>query len=596
MNLVTINEPDKKKSSNMLCLGIDFGTTNSVCSVKINEKIIYIEDSKKKLIPSIVFFKNQKVLVGNQIKNKSISELIFSVKRFFTGNPDQVIFDQGSNKKTAIDISKEIFSYIKKLSQDYLKQNIDDCVLTVPAYFDEKARSGIMRAAFLAGLNVRRLINEPTAAAFAYGLEKKKRGLFLVYDLGGGTFDVSLLELKEGIFRVLGSGGDARLGGDDLDILFAKNILKKFFSVNLNEVDNDQKVKIIKKCQLVKENLLNKKSVLESIKIGDEEKKVKIDLNLLNQSIEKLIDKTIVIVENLLNECKANISSVDGFILVGGSTRLKTIKNKLVKKFNIKIFSELDPDLVVSCGAAMHGYELLNGSKNLLLDVTPLSLGIETMGGLMEKIIPRNSPIPAIREQIFTTNENGQTSIKIKILQGEREVTSANNTLDEFVLSGLEPKPAGIPRIKVRFSLDVDGILFVSAIDESSGKENNLVVKTNDQLSIHEMRDLVSSSIQNAKKDIDLRLLIETKIKATKLINEINNVRPMMNELCTPKESEEINKIIKLMKIELKSDNKDKISDLVDDLNNKTKSFAQKIIDSNFSNFVGKEIDILDKS
>ena len=596
MNLVNISEPDKKNSTNILCLGIDFGTTNSVCSVKIDEKIIYIEDSKKKLIPSIVFFKNQKVYIGNQIKNSSISELIFSVKRFFTDNPDQIIFSQGSNKKTAIDISKEIFSYIKNLSQDYLKQTIDDCVLTVPAYFDEKARSGIMRAAFLAGFNVRRLINEPTAAAFAYGLEKKKRGLFLVYDLGGGTFDVSILELKEGIFRVLGTGGNSKLGGDDLDVLFAESILKKYFSVNLNEVDNDLKVKTIKKCKSIKENLLNKKYVCDTIKIGEDEKQINIESKLLNQSIEKLIDKTIVIVENLLNECDVNISSVDGFILVGGSTRLEIVKEKLKKKFKINIFSELDPDLVVSCGAAMHGYELLNGSKNLLLDVTPLSLGIETMGGLMEKIIPRNSPIPAIREQIFTTNENGQTSIKIKILQGEREVTSANNILDEFVLSGLEPKPAGIPRIKVRFSLDVDGILFVSAIDESSGKENNLVIKTNEQLTIQEMRELVSSSIKNAKKDIDLRLLIETKIKATKLINEISNVKSMMNELCTTKESKEITKIINLMKIELKSDNKDKISNLIDELNDKTKNFAQKIIDSNFSNFVGKEIDVLDKS
>ena len=453
-----------------------------------------------------------------------------------------------------------------------------------------------MRAAFLAGFNVRRLINEPTAAAFAYGLEKKKRGLFLVYDLGGGTFDVSILELKEGIFRVLGTGGNSKLGGDDLDILFAESILKKYFSVNLSEVDNDLKVKTIKKCKSIKENLLNKKYVCETIKIGEDEKQINIESKLLNQSIEKLIDKTIVIVENLLNECDVNISSVDGFILVGGSTRLEIVKEKLKNKFKINIFSELDPDLVVSCGAAMHGYELLNGSKNLLLDVTPLSLGIETMGGLMEKIIPRNSPIPAIREQIFTTNENGQTSIKIKILQGEREVTSANNILDEFVLSGLEPKPAGIPRIKVRFSLDVDGILFVSAIDESSGKENNLVIKTNEQLTIQEMRELVSSSIKNAKKDIDLRLLIETKIKATKLINEISNVKSMMNELCTTKESKEITKIINLMKIELKSDNKDKISNLIDELNDKTKNFAQKIIDSNFSNFVGKEIDVLDKS
>ena len=178
MNLVNINEPDKKNSSRNLCLGIDFGTTNSVCSVKINDKITYIEDSKKKLIPSIAIFENQKVFIGNQIKNKSISKLIFSVKRFFTENPDQIIFEQGLEKKTAVDISKEIFSYIKNLSQNCLKQKIDDCVLTVPAYFDEKARSGIMRAAFLAGFNVRRLINEPTAAAFAYGLEKKKKRPF----------------------------------------------------------------------------------------------------------------------------------------------------------------------------------------------------------------------------------------------------------------------------------------------------------------------------------------------------------------------------------------------------------------------------------
>ena len=593
MNLVNINEPDKKKASNILCLGIDFGTTNSVCSVKVNEKIIYIEDSKKKLIPSIVFFKNQKVYIGNQIKGSSISELIFSVKRFFTDNPDQIIFSQGSNKKTAIDISKEIFSYIKNLSQDYLKKNIDDCVLTVPAYFDEKARSGIMRAAFLAGFNVRRLINEPTAAAFAYGLEKKKRGLFLVYDLGGGTFDVSILELKEGIFRVLGTGGNSKLGGDDLDVLFAESILKKYFSVNLNEVDNDQKVKTIKKCKSIKENLLNKKSVLETIKIGENEKQINIESQLLNQSIEKLIDKTIVIVENLLNECDVNISSVDGFILVGGSTRLEIVKEKLKNKFKINIFSELDPDLVVSCGAAMHGYELLNGSKNLLLDVTPLSLGIETMGGLMEKIIPRNSPIPAIREQIFTTNENSQTSIKIKILQGEREVTSANNTLDEFVLSGLEPKPAGIPRIKVRFSIDVDGILLITAIDESSGVKKDLIIKANTDIDIKDLKKIVESSIEYAESDINYRMLIEWKIKAKKIINEINYYEKDIERLCDKKNIENIKKIINMLKLELNNNNKEKIEQLYKELNKETENFAEKKIGSEFKNIVGQKTEDL---
>ena len=213
------------------------------------------------------------------------------------------------------------------------------------------------------------------------------------------------------------------------------------------------------------------------------------------------------------------------------------------------------------------------------------------MGGLMEKIIPRNSPVPSVREQVFTTNENGQTAIKIKIIQGERESSSDNNELGEFVLSDLEPKPAGIPRINVRFSLDADGILFVSASEESSGKEKNLAIKTNSDLSIQEMRLIVESSIKNAKKDIDLRLLIEAKIKAQKAINEIKNVENMMKKLCSKNEIIEINKIIKMMKIELNSDNKEKIIKLVEQLNEKTKGFAEKIINSNFSNFVGKKID-----
>jgi molecular chaperone HscA len=230
-----------------------------------------------------------------------------------------------------------------------------------------------------------------------------------------------------------------------------------------------------------------------------------------------------------------------------------------------------------------------------LLDVTPLSLGIETMGGLTEKIIPRNSPVPSIREQEFTTNENGQTSIKIKIVQGEREASDDNHNLGEFVLSGLEPKPAGIPRIKVRFSLDADGILFVSAFDESSLNENSLVIKTNNELSINEMRSIVESSIKHAQKDMDLRFLIESKVKATKLMNEISNAEKLMDKLCSKKEIKNINKIIILMKDEIKnSNNKEKIDKLTETLNESTKEFAEKILNQNFSSFVGKKINQLD--
>ncbi len=593
MNLININEPGSNKSKKSLCLGIDFGTTNSVCSVKKNDKVIYVKDFDKEIIPSIVLFKNKKIFVGNQTNNhENLSDLIFSVKRVFTKNPDNKIFETlNAEKKSAIEVSKEIFSYIKNLSQKFLGEYIDDCVLTVPAYFDEKARSGIMRSAFLAGLNVRRLINEPTAAAFAYGLEKKKRGLFLVYDLGGGTFDVSLLKLKDGIFKVIGTSGDVNLGGDDFDYLFAQKILKKEFSLSLNTLNKLEKINFIKKCKSLKEKILTHDSFYELILVKKIKKNVLINSDLLNSSVDELIEKTLSIIIKLINECKIELSEINGIILVGGSSRLKLIKDKLKKKLKIKIFDDLDPDLVVSCGAALHGFELLNGSKNLLLDVTPLSLGIETMGGLMEKIIPRNSPVPSVREQVFTTNENGQTAIKIKIIQGERESSSDNNELGEFVLSDLEPKPAGIPRINVRFSLDADGILFVSASEESSGKEKNLAIKTNSDLSIQEMRLIVESSIKNAKKDIDLRLLIEAKIKAQKAINEIKNVENMMKKLCSKNEIIEINKIIKMMKIELNSDNKEKIIKLVEQLNEKTKGFAEKIINSNFSNFVGKKID-----
>tara|TARA_B100000287_G_scaffold425751_1_gene472556 strand:+ start:2465 stop:4252 length:1788 start_codon:yes stop_codon:yes gene_type:complete len=595
MNLVNIVDPQNEKINSELCLGIDFGTTNSVCSIKKDNKIVFVEDFGKKLIPSIILFK-KKILVGNQIQEiQKMSDMIFSIKRYFTKDPDKKNFlIGGDEKKSAIEVAKEIFSYIKNTSEKFLKKSIDNCVLTVPAYFDEKARSGLMRAAFMAGFNVKRLINEPTAAAFAYGLEGKKRGLFLVYDLGGGTFDVSILKLSDGVFKVIGSSGDSNLGGDDFDFLIASYILKNF-KCTLEDLKEEERIRFIKKCKNFKERLFKENSFDESITVNGKTSLMTINLQLLNDSLNDLVDKTISIVTKLINECDISIKDIDGFILVGGSTRLKIIKKKIIDKFKKPIFDDLDPDLVVSRGAALHGFELLNGSKNLLLDVTPLSLGIETMGGLTEKIIPRNSPVPSIREQEFTTNENGQTSIKIKIVQGEREASDDNHNLGEFVLSGLEPKPAGIPRIKVRFSLDADGILFVSAFDESSLNENSLVIKTNNELSINEMRSIVESSIKHAQKDMDLRFLIESKVKATKLMNEISNAEKLMNKLCSKKEIKNINKIIILMKDEIKnSNNKEKIDKLTETLNESTKEFAEKILNQNFSSFVGKKINQLD--
>ena len=275
---------------------------------------------------------------------------------------------------------------------------------------------------------------------------------------------------------------------------------------------------------------------------------ISISIEEFNKSVEVLIDKTVKISSDLLKEVDMDISEINGFVMVGGSSRISYITDKLKNEFNTKIFDDINPDLVVSEGAALHGHELLNGSQNILLDVTPLSLGIETMGGLMEKIISRNSPIPAIKEQIFTTHENGQTALKIKILQGERETSDNNRTLGEFILSNIPPKPAGIPRIKVSFSLDADGMLFVSAKDEETENETDISIKTNENLDLKEMRAIVESSILNAKDDINQRMIIEAKIKAKSFLNEIKGVEKDIELLCSKNDIESINKNINVTK------------------------------------------------
>ena len=596
MSLISIKEPcsknDKVENS---CIGVDFGTTNSVCSIKIGNKVEFIKDQDENiLIPSIVLFDNQKKVIGNTaIKNDKDLNSIKSIKRNFTENFDENLYlDNKGEKVSSVDIATDIFKHLKENCDNYLKEKIYDCVLTVPAYFDEKARSGIMRSAFMSGFNVKRLINEPTAAAFAYGLEKNKRGTYFVFDLGGGTFDVSILKLSEGIFKVIGSGGDSKLGGDDFDKLLAEKILKDFFNVNLTEISIKDQRFVINKCKILKEKISDKKNLDENFVINDVSKNIKITSDFFNSAIDSLIDKTLSISESLLSECNLESKSIDGFILVGGSTRLYRIEEKIKKKFGIRIFNNINPDLVVSFGAALHGYELLNGSKNLLLDVTPLSLGIETMGGLMEKIISRNSSIPCVKEQSFTTHENGQTAIKINILQGERETIEHNRSLGEFILTGLEPKPAGVPRINVRFSLDADGILFVSANDENSSKEGNLVVKADKNLSIDEMRKIVESSVSNAQNDMNERMNIEAKIKGRRVINEIESVKGELKLLCNKNELKEIMNLVKELNDIILSTKTDieTINDLTDKINESTKRFAQKKVEKDFSQMVGKDL------
>ena len=589
MNLLTIEEPKNNKEKN-ICLGIDFGTTNSVCSVITDEKISFIKDEKNcELIPTLIYYKNGIKKFGNNISEKEAVDAIKSIKRNFLKDPDNKIFlNENEQKISTIEVAKDFFIYLKSLCDSFLKLKGYDCVLTVPAYYDEKARSEIMRSAFLAGFNIKRLINEPTSAAFAYGIEKSKTGTFFVYDLGGGTFDISVLKLSEGVFKVLGTSGDPVLGGDDFDLLYASYLAKKNFDLDLNKVDVQERKRFIGYVKKIKENFESKNNFEENIKFNSISKKIKFKKEEFNESIYKLVDKTINISKNLCDELNITDEDVDGIILVGGSTRCEFVKEMLKDKFSTKIYDDTNPDLVVSRGASLHGNDLINGSKNLLLDVTPLSLGIETMGGLMEKVISRNTPIPAIKEQTFTTSENGQTSLKIKILQGERETSENNISLGEFVLSGLDPNPAGIPRIIVRFSIDVDGILVITAIDESTGMKENLVIKTDDNINIKDLKEIVESSIKNAEEDVSFRMLIEWKIKAKKIINEIHYYQKDIEKLCEKKNIENISNLINMLQKELNKNDKDKIEQLYNKLNKETEVFAEKKIGSEFSNLVGQ--------
>jgi len=596
MNLLTISEPDSQKTHQTLCIGIDFGTTNSVCSIKIKNKVEFIYDqSKKILIPSVVHFGKSKISVGNDVLNFSdYSKKISSIKRKFTKEFNKKEFKNHENLPiSAVEVAKEIFIHLKICCDNYLDNNNYNCVLTVPAYYDEKARSGIMRSAFMAGFNIKRLINEPTAAAFAYGLEKKKRGIYLVYDLGGGTFDVSILQLSDGIFKVIGTGGDVNLGGDDFDYLISEFISREFFDVSFNTLDEPTKSEFILKIRKIKEKFGDNNELEFEIELSGIKKKVCLSRNIINSCVDELIDKTIVISEQLIQDCEINLKKMDGIIMVGGSTRLRRVSEKINVKFNKKIFNEINPDLVVSKGAALHGYELINGAENLLLDVTPLSLGIETMGGLMEKIISRNSAIPCVKQQTFTTHENGQTTIKINILQGERETKDDNRSLGEFILKDLEPKPAGIPRILVTFSLDADGILFVSATDELSGNERNIIVKANNDLSLTEMRTIIESSISNAKSDINTRMLIEAKMKGQRALNEINSVKTELELLCSKEELNIIKKIVHKLNESVLMENidSDKINSLTEKLNESTKKFAERKIEYDFSNLHGRKLE-----
>ncbi|AIL13117.1 hypothetical protein IM40_05720 [Candidatus Paracaedimonas acanthamoebae] len=549
-------------------VGIDLGTTHSLLAFATEKNVPQLIPLQGEyLTPSVVYYTEEGYpIVGKNalsMLSQDPENVIRSIKRFM---------HQGSQRHTLrelaltpVEISSHILAYLKSQAERQLGRPINKAVITVPAYFDEAARTATRDAGRLAGLEVLRLVNEPTAAALAYGLEKNAQGIYAVYDLGGGTFDLSLLKLQGEVFQVLATRGDMNLGGDDID----HAIYQECFHTKDPSIDPKQALFIIR---LLKEKLTNQNEASLTI----ENHAYTLTRQRLETIAQPFIERTLEHCKKVLEDADTLRENIKGVILVGGVTRMPLIKSAVEAFFGKKPLDDINPDEVVAYGAALQARALTQGSNSLLLDVTPLSLGLETLGGIVEKIIERNSPLPVSKIQEFTTHEDGQTAMLLHIVQGERELVKDCRSLARFELHGIPPLPAGIARIQVQFTVDVDGLLTVTAKEKTTGINQYIEIKPSYGLSECDLLDMISTSLTHGQQDLEARLLIEAKVEAERI--QKVTLSALEKDQSLLEESEKILILSMLTKLEedLKSENRTKIQQSTEALAAATHPFAIK--------------------
>jgi molecular chaperone HscA len=606
MGKIAINIATGSLQQEEIIVGIDLGTTNSLVAIihpDTKKPVALKEHDSSSLVPSVIHFdETGNVVVGEEAKKKLISQpqnTIFSAKRlmgksykdikendsFFTykvidDNTDSLVKVQVGNKfYSPIDLSSFILKELKQRAEHILKTPVTKAVITVPAYFNDAQRQATRDAGKLAGLDVLRIINEPTAASLAYGLgmDKAEEKTIAVYDLGGGTFDISILRIQNGIFEVLSTNGDTYLGGDDIDRMIVQYWLQQ---AGIDE-----------------ESIKDQKEFTQAMRLKAEEAKIFLSANenfeaelngdVLSLTKEKfesliqpLVDKTIICCASALKDAGLKTNNIEVIVMVGGSTRVPLVKESVSKFFGRPVNDSVNPDEVVALGASIQSDILAGNNKDiLLLDITPLSLGIETMGGLMDVLIPRNSKIPNKAGRQYTTYKDGQSGMKIAVYQGERDMVKDNRMLAEFNLTGIPGMPAGLPKVEVNFLINADGILMVKAKELRSGVEQSIEVKPQYGLTDDELEKMLMDSITHAKEDITTRALVEARTEAEQLLNTTEKFIQKNAAHLSKEELMQTASAMQALQLASTMADKDLIQTKIEELNNISRPYAERIMD-----------------